>query len=117
VDADSLSQFGYAKSRINNRVPNLRAVNFYTGDQAPLASELTVTPNTNITWTAVDTGTADIVNGLNTVTFVDGLIYVTMNDNACRNQLYCGIVVGPSGTPGLMQPASLTRRTSGPGCN
>jgi hypothetical protein len=116
VDATSASQTGYARIRVSN-VDNLRAVNFYTGDQAPLASELTVTADTNITWTPVDTGNADVVSNLNTITSVAGLTYVNMNTNACRNLLYCGIVVGPSGTPGTKQPASLCTRTSGPGCN
>ncbi|GBF97870.1 hypothetical protein Rsub_11220 [Raphidocelis subcapitata] len=110
-----LSGIGYSRVRVSG-VQDLRAVNFYTGSAAPQASDMTVTADTNITWTPVDTGSAYFTTNLNAITQISGSIYVDMNVKGCAGQLFCGIVVGPVGTAGVQQPATLVRKRSGAGC-
>ncbi|GBF97869.1 hypothetical protein Rsub_11219 [Raphidocelis subcapitata] len=110
-----LSGIGYSRIRVSG-VQDLRAVNFYTGSAAPAASDMTVTADTNITWTPVDTGNAYYTSNLNAITQIAGSIYVDMNVKGCAGQLFCGIVTGPVGGAGVKQPASLVAKKSGQGC-
>ncbi|GBF99389.1 hypothetical protein Rsub_12322 [Raphidocelis subcapitata] len=112
---NKLSGIGYSRVRVTG-VQDLRAVNFYTGSDAPKASDMTVTADTNITWTPVDTGNAYFTTNLNAITQVTGSIFVDMNVKGCAGQLFCGIVTGPVGGPTVKQPASQVTKRSGPGC-
>ncbi|GBF95103.1 hypothetical protein Rsub_07687 [Raphidocelis subcapitata] len=112
---NKLSGIGYSRVRVTG-VQDLRAVNFYTGSAAPAASDLTVTADTNITWTPVDTGNAYYTTNLNAITQISGSIYADMNVKGCAGQLYCGIVTGPVGTAGVKQPATLVAKKTGNGC-
>ncbi|GBF97863.1 hypothetical protein Rsub_11213 [Raphidocelis subcapitata] len=111
-----LSGTGYSKIRVNG-VQDLRAVNFYTGSDAPKASDMTVTASTNITWQPVNTGNAFYTTNLNAITAAGNPVYADLNVKGCEGQLYCGIVTGPPGTEGVKQPASLCKKRAGPGCN
>ncbi|GBF96693.1 hypothetical protein Rsub_09326 [Raphidocelis subcapitata] len=109
-----LTGIGYARIRVS-RVQDLRSVNFYTGT-APAASDLTVTADTNITWVPVDTGIAYFAQNVNTITQATGDIMININVQGCAGRLFCGVVVGPAGTPGVKQPATLIAKRSGAGC-
>ncbi|GBF97226.1 hypothetical protein Rsub_10087 [Raphidocelis subcapitata] len=109
---NKLSGTGYSSVKVSG-VQDLRAVNFYTGDAAPQASAITVTADTNITWTPVDTGNAYYTSNFKAITQVTGAVYVDMNVKGCNGLLFGGIVTGPVGGPGVRQPASLLKLMSG----